>query len=47
MRRDTKERSNAQAQKAKRRFLDRIRNGTDRGTKGTIPWTRDQLHERT
>lgn len=32
--------------KAKRRFLDRIRNAPDRGTHGKIRWTRDELHER-
>ncbi|MBI4905359.1 MAG: hypothetical protein HY820_17120 [Acidobacteria bacterium] len=31
---------------AKRRFLDCIRNAPDRGTGGTIRWTRDELHER-
>jgi predicted transcriptional regulator len=31
---------------AKRRFLGRIRNAPDRGTGGTIGWTRDELHER-
>jgi len=31
---------------AKERFLDRIRNAPDRGTKGMITWTRDQIHER-
>ena len=31
---------------AKRRFLGRIRNAPDRGTGGTIQWTRDELHER-
>lgn len=31
---------------AKRRFLGRIRNAPDRGTGGTIRWTRDELHER-
>ena len=36
----------SQTQKAKRRFLERIRNAPDRGTKGKIRWTRDQLHER-
>jgi hypothetical protein len=36
----------AQSQKAKRRFLERIRNAPDRGTKGKIRWTRDELHER-
>jgi len=43
MKRDSKERSNSQAQAAARRFLDKIRNAPDRGTKGTIPWPRDQL----
>ena len=28
------------------RFLKRIRNAPDRGTKGRIDWTRDELHER-
>jgi predicted transcriptional regulator len=36
----------SQTQKAKRRFLERIRNAPDRGTKGKIQWTRDELHER-
>ncbi len=36
----------SQTQRAKRRFLDRIRNAPDRGTKGKIQWTRDELHER-
>ena len=31
---------------AKRRFLERIRNTPDRGTKGKITWTRDRLHQR-
>jgi hypothetical protein len=31
---------------AKRRFLERIRNAPDRGTRGNVSWTRDQLHER-
>ena len=31
---------------ARRRFLGRIRNAPDRGTGGTIGWTRDELHER-
>lgn len=35
-----------QTAKAKRRFLERIRNAPDRGTDGTIRWTRDELHER-
>jgi metal-responsive CopG/Arc/MetJ family transcriptional regulator len=36
----------SQTQKAKRRFLERIRSAPDRGTKGQIQWTRDELHER-
>jgi metal-responsive CopG/Arc/MetJ family transcriptional regulator len=36
----------AQTGKAKRRFLERIRNAPDRGTNGVIAWTRDELHER-
>jgi hypothetical protein len=32
--------------KAKRRFLERIRNAPDRGTHGVIRWTREELHER-
>jgi len=36
----------AQTQRAKRRFLERIRNAPNRGTKGKIQWTRDELHER-
>jgi hypothetical protein len=31
---------------AKRRFLERIRNAPDRGTRGKINWTREELHER-
>ena len=31
---------------ANRRFLERIRNAPDRGTKGRITWTREELHER-
>jgi metal-responsive CopG/Arc/MetJ family transcriptional regulator len=37
---------NAQTQRAKRRFLERIKNAPDRGTKGKFQWTRDELHER-
>lgn len=33
-------------EKSQRRFLDRIENAPDRGTKGTIRWTRDELYER-
>jgi hypothetical protein len=36
----------AQTGKAKRRFLERVRNAPDRGTNGVIAWTRDELHER-
>ena len=32
--------------KAKRRFLERIRNAPNRGTAGRATWTRDELHER-
>jgi len=32
--------------RAKRRFLERIRDAPDRGTRGVIRWTRDELHER-
>jgi hypothetical protein len=35
-----------QSAKAKRRFLDRIQNAPDRGTRGKISWTREELHER-
>lgn len=37
---------NVQTQRAKRRFLERIRNAPDRGTNGEFQWTRDELHER-
>ncbi|MGB6943573.1 MAG: hypothetical protein WBE37_14335 [Bryobacteraceae bacterium] len=36
----------SQTQRARRRFLERIRNAPDRGTQGQIQWTRDELHER-
>lgn len=32
--------------KAKQRFLERIQKAPDRGTKGAVSWTRDELHER-
>ena len=35
-----------QTAKAKRRFLERIRNAPDRGTGGAVHWTREELHER-
>lgn len=31
---------------AQRRFLARIRNAPDRGTKGKTRWSREELHER-
>ncbi|HWC16067.1 MAG TPA: hypothetical protein VG498_03605 [Terriglobales bacterium] len=31
---------------AKRRFLDRIQNAPDRGTRGKIRWSREELRER-
>ena len=31
---------------ANRRFLERIRNAPDRGTKGKIRWSREELHQR-
>ena len=31
---------------AKRRFLERIQNAPDRGTKGKIRWSREELNER-
>jgi hypothetical protein len=34
------------SEKAKRRFIDRIQNAPDRGTRGKIRWTREELHER-
>lgn len=34
------------AAKAKRRFLERIENAPDRGTRGVITWTREELHQR-
>jgi hypothetical protein len=34
------------ADRARRRFLERIRSAPDRGTKGRIRWTREDLHER-
>jgi hypothetical protein len=33
-------------ERAKRRFLDRIRNAPNLGTNGAIGWGRDDLHER-
>jgi hypothetical protein len=32
--------------KARRRFLDRIQNAPDRGTRGRIRWKREELHDR-
>lgn len=31
---------------AKRRFLERIRKAPDRGTRGRVTWTREELHGR-
>jgi hypothetical protein len=33
-------------EKAKRRFLDRIRSAPDRHIRGVIHWSREELHER-
>ena len=33
-------------EKAKARFLERIRNPPDLGTHGVATWTRDEIHER-
>jgi hypothetical protein len=35
-----------QYEKAKRRFLERIRNAPDRGIGEKISWTREEVHER-
>ena len=37
---------NSDSEKAKRRFLDRIRHAPNRYTRGTISWSREELHER-
>jgi hypothetical protein len=34
------------AHAAKHRFLERIHNAPDCGTRGMIRWTREELHER-
>ena len=31
---------------SKRRLIERMRNAKDRGTKGVITWTRDEIYER-
>ena len=31
--------------RAKHRFLERIQNAPDRGTRGKISWTREELHD--
>ena len=33
-------------ERAKEEYLDWLERGADLGTKGTITWTRDELHER-
>ena len=38
--------ADAQSERSKRRFLERIRNAPDRGTGGRITWTRHELYER-
>ena len=38
--------SNADRERANRRFLDRIKNAPARPTRGVISWTREKLHER-
>ncbi len=40
------EESEQEREKAKRRFLERIRNAPDWGTGGVITWARDEIHER-
>lgn len=35
-----------QTANAKRRFIERIRTAPDRGTRGKIRWSREELHER-
>jgi metal-responsive CopG/Arc/MetJ family transcriptional regulator len=35
-----------EAETKKKRFLERISNAPDRGTRGAVTWTRDDLHER-
>ena len=36
----------AQTARAKKRFLDRVRNAPDLGTGGVIRWSRDEIHDR-
>jgi plasmid stability protein len=38
--------SEQRASRAKHRFLERLRHAPDRGTKGVISWSREELHER-
>jgi putative addiction module CopG family antidote len=38
--------SGSDYQQTKRRFLERMKNAPDLGTKGVISWTRDEIHER-
>ena len=35
-----------QTAKAKERFLNRVRDAPDLGTRGVIRWSRDEMHER-
>ena len=36
----------SQTARARQRFLDRVRNAPDLGTRGAVRWTRDEIHER-
>lgn len=36
----------SQAERSKRRAIDRMRNAKDWGTQGVASWTREELHER-
>lgn len=38
--------SESARERARRRFMDRIRNAPALGTNGRITWTRDELYER-
>ncbi len=38
--------SEADYERTKRRFLERMKSPPDLGTKGVISWTRDEIHER-
>jgi putative addiction module CopG family antidote len=38
--------SQADYEQTKRRFLERMKNAPDLGTRGVASWTRDEIHER-